>query len=288
MPAPRRRWLALALRVARLAGRPRAETAARVRQSYDRIAPGYDEAWTAHMRDLSLDLLDRLGDVRGAQAIDLCCGTGFVTGALAARTGREVVGVDASPGMLAVARARHPGCRFDEADAVEWLRARPPASADLVVSAWALGYTRPWALLRAARRVLRPGGRVAVLDNSLRSLSGVMGASVLAFAERPEALAHVMRVGFLPSSGALAALLRAAGLRPRARWDGARSSPVASGAAAIARLQATGAAAGFERACAPEDAEDVFGRFARILEARAGPAGVEIVHRYLGAVAVRP
>lgn len=288
MPSPPRRWLALGLRVARLAGRPRQETAARVRQSYDRIAPGYDQAWTAHMRDLSVAFLDRLGDVRGAEAVDLCCGTGFVTGVLAARTGREVAGVDASPGMLALARARHPGCRFDEADAVAWLRARPPASADLVVSAWGLGYARPWSLVRAARRVLRPGGRLALLDNSLRSLSGVVAASVLAFAEQPQALVHVMRVGFLPGSAALAALLGAAGYRPQARWDGARSYRVRSGAEAVARLQATGAAAGFELACAPADAEDVFARFARILEERAGPAGVEIVHRYLGAVAVRP
>ncbi len=288
MPSPRRRGLALAVRVARLAGRPRQETAARVRRSYDRIAPGYDQAWTDHMRDLSLALLDRLGDVAGAEAVDLCCGTGFVTGALAARTGREVVGVDASPGMLAVARARRSGCRFEEADAVAWLRTRPAASADVVVSAWALGYARPWALLREARRVLRPGGRLAVLDNTLGSLSRVVRASVLAFAERPEALAHVMRVGFLPGSATLAVLLRAAGFRPRARWDGARSWRVPSGAAAIARLQATGAAAGFELACAPADAEDVFARFARILEAGAGPEGIAITHRYLGAVAVRP
>ena len=226
MAPPRRRWLSFALRAARLAARPREETAARVRRSYDRIAPGYDQVWTDHMRDLSLALLDRLGDVRGAEAADLCCGTGFVSGALAERTGREVIAVDASAGMLEVARSRHPGCRFEEGDAVAWLRARPPASLDLVVSAWALGYARPWALLRAARRALRPGGRLAVLDNTLRSLSEIVWTSVLTFAERPAALDHVMRVGFLPSSRAAAALLRAAGLRPRQRrHPGVRRRP---------------------------------------------------------------
>ena len=57
---------------------------------------------------------------------------------------------------------------------------------------------------------------------------------------------------------------------------------------AVARLRSTGAAAGFELACAPADADDVFGRFARILEAGAAPEGIAITHRYLGVVAVRP
>ncbi|MBE3069644.1 MAG: hypothetical protein IMZ66_05345, partial [Planctomycetes bacterium] len=77
--APRRRWLALAARVARLAvaSGPR-NSGDLVTASYDRVAAGYDTAWTDHMRGLTLAMLDRLGPCEGAEAIDLACGTGFV------------------------------------------------------------------------------------------------------------------------------------------------------------------------------------------------------------------
>lgn len=259
-----------------------------VTRSYDRIAAGYDDAWTSHMRDLSLALLDRLGPLAGAEAVDLMCGTGFVTAELARRTGRAARGVDRSAGMLAEARARRAGCTFEEADALEWLRARPAASLDLVTSAWGLGYSRPRAVLREVRRVLRPGGRFAVVDNTLGSLREVLWASVLTFAERPEALTHALQVGFAPSRLALALMLRTAGLRPRETFAGARSWTAASGEAALARLRATGAAAGFELACAPADAPATFRRFAEVLEARARPGPVAITHRYAGAIGVRP
>ena len=102
-----RHWLAFACRLVRLAGRPRAATADLVRSSYDRIAAGYDEAWTAHMRDLSLELLDRLAPPAGARCLDLTCGTGFITAELARRCATRPIGVDASAGMLDVARRRH-------------------------------------------------------------------------------------------------------------------------------------------------------------------------------------
>jgi ubiquinone/menaquinone biosynthesis C-methylase UbiE len=260
-----------------------------VTRSYDRLAPGYDAAWTHHMRDLSLALLDRLGPVTGAEAADLMCGTGFVTAELARRTGRAVVGVDRSDGMLAVGRAgRLPPCRFEQADVLDWLRARPAASLDLVTSAWGLGYSRPRSVLAEVRRVLRPGGRFAIVDNTLGSLREVVWASVLTFAEQPEALTHALRVGFVSSRLGLALLLRRVGLRPRETFAGARSWTAASGEAALARLRATGAAAGFELACGPADAPAIFRRFTEIIEARARPGPIAVTHRYAGAIGVRP
>ena len=79
--------MGLAVRVARLAWRQPERTADLIRDSYDRIAAGYDRAWTTHMRDLTRALLDRLAPPTGAACIDLACGTGFATGELARRTG---------------------------------------------------------------------------------------------------------------------------------------------------------------------------------------------------------
>jgi SAM-dependent methyltransferase len=49
----------------------------------------------------------------GAQVADLGCGPGRAAAFLAAR-GLDVVGVDLSPAMVAIARTTHPGIRFEE------------------------------------------------------------------------------------------------------------------------------------------------------------------------------
>jgi len=286
---PRRRWLALAARVARLAVAQPQRTADLVQASYDAIASGYDTAWTDHMRHLSLEMLDRLAPAAGAEGLDLACGTGFLTEQLSRRTGRRATGVDASAGMLEVARrTRGEAADFVCADAVAYLAARPTHSADIITCGWGLGYARPWRVVRQAARVLRPGGRLGVIDNSLFSLAEVMVCSLLAFAERPDALVHVMKVRFLPTPWTLAGLMRLAGLRVKAAWGGSTTYHVPTGRAAIERLTATGAAAGFESAADPAAREAVFARFADIMEARRRAEGIPITHRYLAAIGEKP
>jgi len=285
----RRRWVALGLRVASLALRPSLQTDDLVSAGYNHIADGYDDAWTDHMRHLSVEMLDRLSPSAQAECLDLTCGTGFVTAELSRRTGRRALGVDRSAGMLDVARCKHgASCDFVQADVLEFLRSRPSASADVVTCGWGLGYSRPWAVVGQIARVLRRGGRVGIIDNTLFSLAGVLWCSLATFAERPEALQHVMKVRFLPSSLPLATILRLRGLAVDRRWDGAKTYHVADGRAAIARLTATGAAAGFESAVAPESRQAIFDRFAEILETRRRTErGILITHRYLAVVGHR-
>ena len=99
----------------------------------------------------------------GERVLDVACGTGALTLAVAHRVGPggSVVGLDANPQMLAVAR-RKPV-------AIEWLEGRaealplPHASIDAVVSQFGVMFfgDRVGAL-REMMRVLRPGGRLAV------------------------------------------------------------------------------------------------------------------------------
>ncbi|MBP7934395.1 MAG: methyltransferase domain-containing protein [Phycisphaerae bacterium] len=286
---PRRHWLRLTARtVGLMLGQPQ-RTDQLIRQSYDRIATGYDQAWTHHMRDLSAHLLDRLAPPAGATCLDLTCGTGYVTGELARRTGGRATGVDRSAGMLEIAQHRHGHrCTFIQADILKHLRSLPPAGFDVVTCAWGLGYSRPFKVVRQIARVLRPGGRLGIIDNSLFSLSEILWASMCAFAERPEALTHAMRVQFLPSAGMLVLAMRMAGFAVKASWQGRKSYRVPDGSAAIARLTATGAAAGFEFASNERYREQVFERFAQILERqRRTQDGITITHRYLAAIGVK-
>jgi SAM-dependent methyltransferase len=87
------------------------------RDSYDTVAASYAALVPAVADDHPMNravlgaFVDR---VRGEGAVaDIGCGTGRVTAYLHA-AGLDVVGIDVSPGMLAVARRDHPALRFVE------------------------------------------------------------------------------------------------------------------------------------------------------------------------------
>ena len=97
------------------------------------------------------------------RVLDVACGTGALARAAADRTGadRQVTGFDRNEGMLAVARRIRPQIDWHQGDAA----ALPFAdgSFDVVVSQFALMYFADrLAALREMRRVLEPGGRLAV------------------------------------------------------------------------------------------------------------------------------
>src|SRR5690242_20258701 len=86
---------------------------------YDRLAWFYNKYWGAHYHGLALAVLDKilLRDLpTAAHILDLCCGTGHLTQALA-RRGYRVTGVDASQEMLRYARENVPAAEFIAADA---------------------------------------------------------------------------------------------------------------------------------------------------------------------------
>jgi len=106
---------------------------------------------------------DAAGIFAGQRVLDVACGTGALTRTVAERVGPAgaVLGLDANPEMLAVAR------RLDAP--IEWIEGRaealplPDASVDAVVSQFGLMFFDDRAgALREMRRVLRPGGRLAV------------------------------------------------------------------------------------------------------------------------------
>ena len=117
-------------------------------------------------------ILDLVLAGRGVlDALDAGCGTGFLTFELAAR-GHHVTGIDFAPAMLTQARRkateRGVSIRLEEADAEQLPFAR--GSFDLVISRhllWTLPH--PEAALDEWVRVLRPGGRLVVVDGQFDS-----------------------------------------------------------------------------------------------------------------------
>jgi len=127
---------------------------------WQKAAAHYQSTFAAATHEFADALLDAAGVGPRTKMLDLCCGTGLVAGAAAAR-GAIVSGLDFSPAMLEVARATHPALHFAEGDAEAM--PFPDSAFDAVVSNFGVHHVpRPERALAAARRVLRPGGRIAL------------------------------------------------------------------------------------------------------------------------------
>ncbi len=239
------------------------------------------------MRDLTESLINRLDPCQDDICIDLTCGTGLATSLMAEKTKSTVTGVDRSDGMLTQARKNYGhNCNFIQADILEYLKGQASSSVDIVTCCWGLGYSKPFAVLRQIKRVLKPGGKVAIIDNSLFSLREIMYCSFLTFAEHPEKLRNLMRFRFLPGAWLLRMMLGLLNLKTSYSANGSKSYTVKSGQTAISRLRATGAAAGFEYASDEKDANLIFERFAEIIEEKyMTQNGITVVHRYLAGIA---
>ncbi len=113
-----------------------------------------------------------------ARALEIGCGAGRVVRDLAPRC-REVVGVDASAAMLERARERSSSLGLGNVSFTEAVASAvpfPDASFDRVVIANVLFYLRdPVAALREATRLLRPGGRLVLLEPTTSMTRAVVG-----------------------------------------------------------------------------------------------------------------
>ena len=151
------------------AGEGRAE---RVNDLFAAIAPRYDlindlQSFGLH-RWWKRRLLQFAAVQPGESALDLCCGTGDVAFALA-EAGARVTGMDFSAPMLAVAEARKvkvgeaAGPVFLQGDALR--TPFPDAHFDVVTISYGLrNLASVDEGLREMWRVLKPGGRLLVLD----------------------------------------------------------------------------------------------------------------------------
>jgi demethylmenaquinone methyltransferase/2-methoxy-6-polyprenyl-1,4-benzoquinol methylase len=158
-----------------------ADASRKVREMFTQIAPRYD--LLNHLLSLQLDRLwrarvaKRLGSVLGRSqtcVLDLCCGTGDLAITLAGRYRTQMIGADFAHPMLVRARQKSASLRgktlaqlrtikFVEADALTLPFA--DNSFDAVTTAFGFRNLANYeAGLREIRRVLKPGGTMAILE----------------------------------------------------------------------------------------------------------------------------
>ena len=130
-----------------------------------------DPRWGVwHNHESSLHMLP--GDMTGLRAIELGCGTGYVSYWMTKR-GASVTGIDISPDQLATARdlaARHDASiTFIEGNAED--TGLPGGSFDFAISEYGASiWCEPRAWLSEAHRLLVPGGKLVFLGNHPLSL----------------------------------------------------------------------------------------------------------------------
>ncbi len=229
------------------------EKAARVQRMFAAIARRYD--LNNRLHSFGMDQRWRraavraAGELRGRRVLDVACGTGDLSIAFARAGAAEVIGADFTEAMLDIARAkaspRGPSkhaafpvqFEFGDATALSY----GDASFDIVSIAFGLrNVSDAERALREFRRVLRPGGRLVILEFDeptsplLRSLSRLWTRTIM---PRTATLIAGDRSGayrYLPRSvetfldrAALADLLRRSGFQQVAQ------TPLSAGVAVI-------------------------------------------------------
>lgn len=220
----------------------RDKDAALVQRMFDRVAPRYDIANTVfslgldrHWRAVTADVV---APHRGDVVVDVAGGTGGLAAMLAARGARVLV-ADLSLEMIRVGAARvEQEVRWTVADALRLPLA--DASVDVVTIAFGLrNLNDTRAGLAEFRRVVRPGGQLAVLEfsrpvrpalNALyhRYLLRVLPPAARLFTSDPAAYGYLARsIAAWPDQQRLAAVIRDSG------WEHVRWKNLSGGIVAL-------------------------------------------------------
>jgi demethylmenaquinone methyltransferase / 2-methoxy-6-polyprenyl-1,4-benzoquinol methylase len=137
-----------------------------VERMFDRIAPVYDvmnRVMTGGLdrrwRQITIEQSVNAGD----EVLDVCCGTGDLAIAARRHGAARVVGLDFSDQMLERARAKAPEIDWVQGDALAL--PFPDGAFDAATVGFGVRNVEDLeGAIRELRRVLRPGGRVAILE----------------------------------------------------------------------------------------------------------------------------
>ncbi|TJZ57457.1 class I SAM-dependent methyltransferase [Streptomyces piniterrae] len=144
-------------------------------QQYDEIGEAYEgfKALPLEQYVVVPSFLGLVGDVRGKSILDLASGTGFYSREFKRRGAADVLGIDISGEMVAVAQAleeRDPlGVRYEVGDAAE-LRPLDEQRFDIGLAVQLLNYAEDIATIermcRNVHRSLKPGAELFLLNQS--------------------------------------------------------------------------------------------------------------------------
>lgn len=194
----------------------------RVRQEFSRQADAFASSAALTDEQLSARLVEAIGSAAAGTILDVACGPGIVTAALAERA-HEVIAFDLTPEMLRkaaqrCAKAGLSNVKFEQGSATDLPFAEN--FFDAVVTRLAIHhFTEPRRVFDEMFRVLRPGGILAVAD-----VVSSEDAEESALQNAIEVLRDPSHVCMLPGSELLA-MAQAAGfdIEAQTTWDKPRA-----------------------------------------------------------------
>ncbi len=170
------------------------------RASYDAVAPEWDaarQAFYGRERDYLDLLLEDLPPAAGRPLVlDAGCGAGRPMAEYVLRRGCDVLGIDRSPAMIALASRRFPQARWTIATLEDYPFGEPCHAAILWDCLFHIPRQRHAAILAKAVRALHPGGRLmlTVGGSAHPAFTDVMfGRELFYDSHPPERVADMLR-----------------------------------------------------------------------------------------------
>jgi ubiquinone/menaquinone biosynthesis C-methylase UbiE len=283
-------WIKLGFQICKLYVQKKNNQQQLTIQSYNKIASIYDVKWAEHMNRFSEEMINKIEFPNSGKGIDLTCGTGYVTNLIAEKLDGEVIGVDISDEMLKIAKKKYGNrCQFVCCDVLDFLKSQHSESVDIMTCAWGLGFLKPYTIIKESSRVLKPGGQLAIIDNSLFTVYEVVFSGFSTVAEIPASVINIMNVRWLPTKGSLTRRMRWSGLQIITSWKGEKTYYGENEKSVIDFLLKTGTVAGYQFCIDSQYSEIIKQRFGDIYKKSYGTEkGLSITHRYIAAIAKKP
>lgn len=146
---------------------PQSQIENAVSQEYDKLASTYDSRWQNYIDQSLSFLLNSIEILPQESVLDLACGTGELAKLILAKNPQQqITGIDLSKDMLEVAKKKlkaYPNISLYNTSAASLPIA--DKSFDIVVCANAFHFFEfPQQVLAEIKRVLKPGGKVIIVD----------------------------------------------------------------------------------------------------------------------------
>lgn len=221
-------------------------------KDYNTVSETYDSCWADKMGKYEEEMLDKLLFPDGFNLLDLACGTGFIiTEAIRKGKPSNIIGIDGSEGMIAKAskKVADDRVRFIKGDILEEIRKLPDDYFDIVSFGWALSYIdkkNRGILIENIRRVLKPGGCLAVIANRKGTIDNVEKAYLEVMEEHSSHINKIsdMGMGLIKDHKELKKMFLKENLTWYDGWDGEEEILFDNSDDAVSWIRKCGALAG--------------------------------------------